>query len=67
VLQELGNPDHRLRVEHDGHTLLIHLGDEDGKGRTTVAVDRETRRWAIAQDRVQSGTARDAYDRLYEH
>jgi hypothetical protein len=54
-------------VEHDGHTLLIHLGDEDGKGWTTIAVDRETRRWAVAQDRVQSGTARDAYDRLYEH
>jgi hypothetical protein len=66
VLQEQGNPGHRLRVEHDGHTLLIHLGDEDGKGWTTIAVDRETRRWAVAQDRVQSGTARAAYDRLYE-
>jgi hypothetical protein len=66
VLQEQENPGHRLRVEHDGHTLLIHLGDEDGKGWTTIAVDRETRRWAVAQDRVQSGTARAACDRLDE-
>jgi hypothetical protein len=47
-------------VEHDAHTLLIHLGDEDGKGWTTIAVDRGTRQWAVAQDRAQSGTAKDA-------
>ncbi|MCW0215874.1 MAG: hypothetical protein OJJ54_21185 [Pseudonocardia sp.] len=65
-LQEQGNPNHRLRVEHDASTLLIHLSDEDGKGWTTIAVDRRTRHVSIAQDRTQSGTARDAYDRLYE-
>jgi hypothetical protein len=42
-LHEQGNPGHRIRVEHDAHTLLIHLS-EDGDGWTTVAVDRETRR-----------------------
>jgi hypothetical protein len=66
ALREQANPDHRLRVEHDAHTLLIHLGDEDGKGWTTIAVDRGTRQWAVAQDRAQSGTAKDAYDQLYE-
>ena len=29
-LHEEANPSHRLRVEHDSHTLLIHLSDEEG-------------------------------------
>jgi hypothetical protein len=65
-LHEAANPDHRLRVEHDAHTLLIHLSDEDGRGWTTVAVDRDTRRWAVAQDRRQATAARQAYEHLYE-
>lgn len=65
-LHEQANPKHRIRVEHDGHTLLIHLSDEDGGGWTTIAVDRATRQHAVAQDARQSDTARDAYDRLYE-
>lgn len=64
-LHEQVNPRHRLRVEHDAHTLLIHLSGEDGDGWTTIAVDRATRQWAVAQDRRRTDTARGAYDRLY--
>ena len=39
-LHEEANAAHRLRVEHDDHTLLIHLSDEDGRGWTTFAIDR---------------------------
>src|SRR5436853_617876 len=42
-LHEAANPKHRLRVEHDAHTLLVHLSDEDGAGWTTIAVDRRIR------------------------
>ncbi|MCU1453866.1 MAG: hypothetical protein JWN46_2012 [Acidimicrobiales bacterium] len=63
-LHEQVNPRHRLRVEHDPHTLLIHLSDEDGPGWTTVAVDRPTRQWAVAQERRQSDAARVAFERL---
>ncbi len=65
-LHEQANPEHRLRVEHDAHTLLIHLSAEHGDGWTTIAVDRESRRWAVAQGRRQSDTAREAYEGLYE-
>jgi hypothetical protein len=65
-LHEATNPQHRLRVEHDAHTLLIHLSGEDGTRWTAVAVDRPTRRWAAAQDERQAGAARRAYDTLYE-
>ncbi len=64
-LHEQTNPRHRLRVEHDGSTLLIHLSDEDGDGWTTMAVDRATRQWSVAQDVRQADTARRAYDSLY--
>jgi hypothetical protein len=60
-----GNPVHRLRVEHDADTLLVHLSDEDGGGWTVIAVDRATRRWAVAQARRQLDAATDAYERLY--
>lgn len=66
ALHEETNPDHRLRVEHDAHTLLLHLSDEHGGGWTTIAVDRTTRRWAVAQGRRQADTAQEAYDGLYE-
>ena len=65
-LHEQGNPDHRLRVEHDAHTLLIHLSGEAGEGWTTIAVDRESRRWAVAQGRMQADTAKQAYESLYQ-
>jgi hypothetical protein len=64
-LHEQANPEHRLRVEHDAHTLLIHLSGEDGEGWTTIAIDRATRRWAVAQDGRQATTAKQAYERLY--
>jgi hypothetical protein len=64
-LHEATNPQHRLRVEHDAHTLLIHLSGEDGTAWTTMAVDRATRRWAVAQDERQADAARRAYDALY--
>jgi hypothetical protein len=65
-LHEEQNPAHRLRVEHDAHTLLIHLSDEDGGGWTTFAVDRATRQWSVAQGPRQSDSASGAYDGLYQ-
>jgi hypothetical protein len=64
-LHEAGNPAHRLRVEHNHDTLLVHLSDEDGEGWTVLAVDRETRRWAVAQSRRQLDAAEEAFSRLY--
>ena len=61
-LHEGSNPHHRLRVEHDGETLLIHLSGEDGHGWTTV--DRATRRCAVAQAERQLDAATAAYERL---
>jgi hypothetical protein len=65
ALHEEGNPQHRLRVEHDRDTLLVHLSDEDGQGWTVLAVDRATRRFVVAQARRQIDAAQDAYSRLY--
>ena len=65
-LHEEANPRHRLRVEHDDHTLLIHLSDEEETGWTTFAVDRKTREWAVAQAPRQVDAASQAYDGLYE-
>ncbi len=65
-LHEQSNPRHRLRVEHDNHTLLIHLSDEDGGGWTTIAIDRGSRRWTVAQDTRQTDTSPVAYDGLYK-
>jgi catechol 2,3-dioxygenase-like lactoylglutathione lyase family enzyme len=65
VLSEEGNPDHRLRVEHDRATLLVHLSDEDGAGWTVMAVDRATRRWSVAQARRQIDAAEAAIAQLY--
>jgi hypothetical protein len=66
TLHESGNPDHRVRVEHNDHTLLVHLSNEDGRGWTVLAVDRATRRTAIAQAHRQLDAAREAYERLYD-
>ena len=65
ILSEQGNPAHRLRVEHNRDTLLVHLSGEDGGGWTVLAVDRATRRWVVAQARRQLDAAQDAYTRLY--
>ena len=66
LLSEEGNPTHRLRVEHNRDTLLVHLSDEDGQGWTVLAVDRPTRRWAVAQGRRQTEAAEQAFGRLYD-
>jgi hypothetical protein len=66
ALAEPGNPTHRVRVEFDGHTLLLHLSDEDGHGWTTVAVDRASRIWAVAQRETQLEAAASACTALYE-
>jgi len=64
-LEEEGNPDHRVRVEHNRDTLLVHVSGEDGHGWTTVAIDRATREWAIAQRRRQVDAATVALGQLY--
>jgi hypothetical protein len=65
ILHEEGNTAHRLRVEHNRETLLVHLSDEDGQGWTVLAVDRATRRWAVAQAPRQLAAAEEAFARLY--
>jgi len=64
-LEEEGNPSHRVRVEHNRDTLLVHISDEDGHGWTTVAIDRPTREWSIAQRERQLDAASSAYAQLY--
>lgn len=64
-LHEEGNPLHRVRVEHNKHTLLVHLSNEDGDGWTTLAIDRPTRQWSIAQRRRQLDAATAAFENLY--
>jgi hypothetical protein len=66
VLYEEGNPAHRVRVEHNRDTLLVHLSDEDGQGWTVMAVDRATRRFAVAQARRQLDAAEAAFAQLYD-
>jgi catechol 2,3-dioxygenase-like lactoylglutathione lyase family enzyme len=65
ILSERGNRAHRLRVEHNRDTLLVHLSGEAGGDWTVLAVDRATRRWAVAQAHRQLDAARRAYERLY--
>lgn len=64
-LEEEGNPMHRVRVEHNRDTLLIHISGEEGQGWTTLAIDRPTREWSIAQRQRQSDAAKAAYGNLY--
>ena len=65
-LEEEDNPKHRARVEYNAGTILVHLSNEDGKGWTVLAVDRETRRWAVEQDVRQLSAASRAFDALYK-
>ena len=55
-----------VRVEHDRRTLLVHLSDEDGSGWTTLAIDRATRVWAVAQEATQRDAAGHAVRALDE-
>jgi hypothetical protein len=65
TLHEDGNPAHRARVEHNRDTILLHLSGEDGRGWTVVAVDRATRRFAVAQANRQHDAAEQAFSALY--
>lgn len=65
-LQEKGNPQHRVRVEFDGHTVFVHLSDEHGAGWTSLAVDRASREWSVAQRDTQSDAAAAAVLALYD-
>jgi hypothetical protein len=56
-----------VRGEHDRNALLIHLSDEDGSGWTTIAVDRSSRAWSVAQRETQVDAATSAYDALYRN
>jgi hypothetical protein len=64
-LQEEGNPEHRVRVEYNKNTLLVHISDEDGEGWTTIAIDRASRHWSVAQRRRQLDAAEVACSLLY--
>ena len=65
ILHEEGNPTHRVRVEHNANTVLVHLSDEDGHGWTVLAVDRATRSWAVGTAPRQLDAAQDAFGQLY--
>ena len=65
VLYQEDNPAHRARVEHNRHTILLHLGGEDGRGWTVIAIDRATRQWAVSQDSRQLTAAEQAFELLY--
>jgi hypothetical protein len=65
TLHEEANPAHRARVEHNRHTILLHLSGEDGRGWTVVAVDRATRRFAVAQADRQLDASERAFTALY--
>jgi hypothetical protein len=65
TLHEDGNPAHRARIEHNRDTILVHLSGEGGQGWTVLAVDRHTRRWAVADGERQLDAAKEAFERLY--
>ncbi len=44
---------------------FIHISNEDGDGWTTIALDRATREWSIAQRRRQLDAAMAACEQLY--
>jgi hypothetical protein len=64
-LQEEGNSRHRVRLEHNRETLLVRISNEDGKGWTTLPIDRPSREWAIAKRERQLDVAQTAYHLLY--
>jgi hypothetical protein len=64
-LHEDGNPSHRLRVEHNRDTLLIELSGETGQGWLVLAVDRDSRRWAVGESRRKLDASREAFELLY--
>ncbi|HWG02109.1 MAG TPA: hypothetical protein VG164_09735 [Trebonia sp.] len=65
ILHEAGNPQHRVRVEHNRYTILVHLSGEDGHGWMVMAVDRASRRWAVGEGERQIDAAEAAFAQLY--
>lgn len=58
---------HRLRVEHDRARLYVELSGEEGTGPWTVmAVDRASRRYAVAQVETKLAATQDAARTLGE-
>lgn len=67
ILHEDGNEAHRLRVEHDRARLYVELSGEEGTGPWTVlAVDRGSRRYAVAQAETKTAATQDAAESLTE-
>ena len=67
ILHEEGNHEHRLRVEHDRSRLYVELSGEEGTGPWTVlAVDRASRRYAVAQAETKTAATQAAADALTE-
>lgn len=67
ILHEDGNDLHRLRVEHDRSRLYIELSGEEGAEPWTVlAIDRASRRYAVAQDRTKTAATHAAAQTLTE-
>lgn len=65
ILHEVGNEAHRLRVEHDRKRLYVELSGEDGSGPWTVlAVDRSSRRHAVAQAETKTAATQAAAQAL---
>lgn len=65
TLREEATPAHRVRVEHNRDTILVHLSGEEGQGWTTPAVDRASRQWAVGEGRRQLDATEDAFRQLY--
>lgn len=67
ILHEDGNEAHRLRVEHDRARLYVELSGEDGASPWTVlAVDRASRRYAVAQADTKTAATEAAARTLTE-
>ena len=67
ILHEEGNHEHRLRVEHDRRRLYVELSGEEGAGPWTVlAVDRKSRRFAVAQADTKTAATQAAARALTE-
>ena len=67
ILHEEGNEAHRLRVEHDRARLYVELSGEAGTGPWTVlAVDRASRRHAVAQAETKTAATQAAAQALSE-
>lgn len=58
---------HRLQAEHDNARLYVELSGEDGAGPWTVlAVDREERRYTVAQAETKTSASEAAAHALTE-